>query len=382
MESTQVKKLPYFFGLRNFRILGAKAKEIETLRESAFIKFLSYQIIKAEKNQNFGVILDGKVWIYCPATELAEKLYCSERTIRSLIKKLCNKGVIIKNKLSSNPMCQTNYYTFSDGFLKALGVSPIVQNLQGEYITTYQINKSNKSIKSDYYYTNKKQQQKDGDGSQVHTQTTDNGEACTDERPTIVQDMLKIWNDTLKMNEIADKKLAANLVACYKQKFKALDTFKLFCEAISRSQYLTAPGFKLWIRWATRFDVINRIFNGEFGVDSSELKKQCIDPAEPDDIALVRALGKKMGKNFGNYTQDVSSESLKQFLNDLREIVGADVYNQTRAELQGVPFTCVNKVNEQIKPEAQKVHQNNDDVYFVNGEEFTTMLGKWLKRRK
>jgi len=60
-------------------------------------------------------MIDGKYWMYETQKEMAESIgYLSEDEIFRSLKKLCENGLLLKNKLSSNPFDRKNYYTVAD----------------------------------------------------------------------------------------------------------------------------------------------------------------------------------------------------------------------------------------------------------------------------
>ena len=82
------------------------------------------------------------------------------------------------------------------------------------------------------------------------------------------QDMVAYWNEVFSVSQSTmTKSLAPLLVSAFKTKFNSeLIKWKHYCKTIESSKFIMGEGFSLSIYWALKFDVIDRIRAGEFGV--------------------------------------------------------------------------------------------------------------------
>ena len=93
---------------------------------------------------------------------------------------------------------------------------------------------------------------------------------------------MEIWNQTVEEGRdpiLLNKKRAQYLAAAFKQKFESsLGNWKIFCEKIASSQFLMGKvkeTFRATIDWVLKFEVIQRIFEGDFGISKSYTAKAC-----------------------------------------------------------------------------------------------------------
>ena len=118
-------------------------------------------------------------------------------------------------------------------------------------------------------------------------------------QPTVVQDMIRIWNQEFPNQKIISgsteqvgvihltKQLARFLVASFKLKFEnCLEKWKQYLRLIKTSAYLMGEKFKLSVMWVIKFLTIDRIRAGELGVDESKIQ---IDQSEIEQKAITHA---------------------------------------------------------------------------------------------
>jgi chromosomal replication initiation ATPase DnaA len=93
------------------------------------------------------------------------------------------------------------------------------------------------------------------------------------QKPTIVQDMLKIWNEEFPKAKITlSKQLARFLVAVFKTKFSScLKEWKKYLKTLKTSAYIMSEKFKLSIWWVIKFVTVDRIKKGELGVNPDKI---------------------------------------------------------------------------------------------------------------
>ena len=109
-------------------------------------------------------------------------------------------------------------------------------------------------------------------------------------KSTIVQDMIKIWNQEFPNQKIISgsteqvgvihltKQLARFLVASFKLKFEnSLKKWRRYLRLIKTSAYMMGEKFKLSIQWVIKFLTIDRIRAGELGVDESKIPVDALE---------------------------------------------------------------------------------------------------------
>jgi len=102
-----------------------------------------------------------------------------------------------------------------------------------------------------------------------------------DEEEKIAEEMKKIWLN--EINDFGDARMSASLskhlVFAFKNLFnRCWETWKRYCRLISSSKFLmgetTNRTFKkIWIHWAIKPEIIQRIRAGEFGLGSRKTKE-------------------------------------------------------------------------------------------------------------
>ena len=215
------------------------------------IVILAKLFIKQIKAPKMGVkIVDGEdvqSWVFITQNELMAQLECSKRWIYTITKSLLDKGFVRRAKLSDRATNHTYYYNFSDDLY-----NEVASFSKKKHSTTISSNLKKKKNKSKEYNNPKKKKEE--------------APRCREcDRPTIVQDMLKIWNDVLGRQDRITKSLAPYMVQAFKDRFKTMSAFRSYCLRIKSSYYLNNPKFKLFIKWALKFKTIERVFKGKYG---------------------------------------------------------------------------------------------------------------------
>ena len=299
-----------------------KTKKILTEPQYRFLKQLAYWSLS---QKNYGLKIGGKTWIYNTHQQWAEQLHLSVSTVRRAIKTLDDLGFISLDFLSSNKRNRTLYYSINfdviEEFLNKKNVAPSVYfsedlNQPNEHISEHmyidnkiQDNKSNKSINPKIL--EKKIEEK--------TETVNDNP-----KSTVVQDMIKIWNQEFPNQKIISgsteqtgvihltKQLARFLVASLKLKFEnCLEKWKRYLRLIKTSTYLMGEKFKLSLQWVIKFLTIDRIRAGELGVDERKI---------PVDISEIE-LKAQQHANSVNET-----DTCKQFRHQIIKILSPAVY--------------------------------------------------------
>lgn len=256
-----------------------------------FLQQLHYWLTS---ESSIGVTYKGKRWIYNSIKDWANNIKTiSEATIKRSIAYLRNQNVIFIESLNPNKAIRTNYYTINYerlneiiGHKKKDDFFPIKnsiiekenkqKNLDEPIKMIYPLDQNDPIINKDSDNTSenltyKSDSQKINKSYQV--------QQVEKKINNISKEMIDIWIEIVEENKqtlLLNKKRAQHLVAAFKLKFDAsLDKWKNFCWKITQSKFLMGrikKTFKASLDWALKFDIIQRIFEGDFGL--AEFKEQ------------------------------------------------------------------------------------------------------------
>lgn len=287
--------------------------------------FLNRLYFWSSHRKNFGIEKDGRVWIYNTLDNWSDQIGVSKSSIRRAIKSLKEKGFVDSNYLAINRRNRTLYYSINfekiNDYLSKINVVPYIhikdlntqKNVSSEHMDEhlYIIDNSkqiiNKSYKSNKSIKNKIQKNSDqtalekslldlreskNKASSVNVSDTDikfkstiviedNDIETPPQKPTIIQDMIRIWNEEFASSTIQlTKSLARFLVAAFKTKFNScLKEWKRYLKTLKTSIYIMNEKFKLSIWWVIKFITIDRIRAGELGAKPESV----VD--DPNDLA-------------------------------------------------------------------------------------------------
>jgi len=263
-----------------------------------FLQQLHYWLTS---KKDVGRIAYNKRWVYNTSDDWAQQLYMSARQIRRIIQELKDRGIILIRKLSRKKSDRTNWYTINYESLKKLlpslswteaksqieATTPTIEETPSE-LTEGKNHQTNTEealetkmalplghnvlmyIESEITtktYPKKLDKNRVGilKNSQVPIVSLKND---------LAQKLLDIWNQKIgsKTTEAAmTKHRACYLVAAFKFKFNScLNQWKDFCQSIAASQFLTRDyhqKYTLSLEWVLKFDNLQRIKEGQFGVN-------------------------------------------------------------------------------------------------------------------
>jgi DNA-binding Lrp family transcriptional regulator len=251
------------------------------------VQFLNRLYFWSSHKKGYGIEKEGRVWIYNTLENWSAQLGVSKSSVRRAIKSLQDKGIISSDYLSTNKRNRTLYYSINcvaiSEYTSQLGVVPCVQKTGvSDYINEHMdehmiymdnskqiINKSYKSNKSE---KNKIEENNSWQQAPIRTEHSEHTET-PHQKPTIIQDMLKIWNEEFSGSKIMlTKQLARFLVAAFKTKFNScLKEWRKYLKIIKTSAYIMGDKFKLSIWWIIKFVTIDRIRGGELGVNPGKI---------------------------------------------------------------------------------------------------------------
>ncbi|MBW8308657.1 MAG: hypothetical protein K0M45_03285 [Candidatus Paracaedibacteraceae bacterium] len=299
---------------------------------AAFLSQLNYWI---QKNRS-GVFHKGKRWVFNTAEEWGNQLGVSDRQIRRIVAELKKAGIIFVEKLADYKSNRTNYYTINYERLNELleerqtdleassrsGSSGQNVLMVKTEITNKENNKSD-TLKDSYIAVSGTS---NNQTKQVKKFTQENGQNKTSEstKNTTIQEMISFWNQIFPNEKVTlNRDLAPLLLSAFKVKFKSdMFQWKHYCKTIESSQYLTGKSFKLSIYWVLKYQTIDRIRAGEFGVKNvpipgeqqmleKEFQVQIMHLSEPEKCKEVRL---KILKLYGAYVYKHWFHPLKFFI--------------------------------------------------------------------
>ena len=275
---------------------------------------------------------DGVSWVYHTYEQWSEELSISKSTVIRTVRSLEKKGIIARAYLSKNKRNRTTYYSINKEILKEYAMQKekkkaaskkphhvikkaenpahtIIPN-DNMYIYKYNIYYNNKSINhiesnninikaiipmntvpmstaqmsitpyvshaTAHKAIKSTKRPTKADKLSVTNTEAINAQSETliaKEKPTIVQDMIKIWCEEFPSIAIRlTKQLARFLVAAFKAKFgSCLKTWRRYLRLLKTSEFITKPGFRLDIWWVIKYLTIDRINDGWLGVNADKI---------------------------------------------------------------------------------------------------------------
>jgi hypothetical protein len=376
------KKNKLIIGGEKCLLLQPQIVEIVGKSEALLLQQLHYWINSS--NENIGRVVDGEKWIYNSTQQWAKDIkVISVSTIKRAISKLKILGVIRVRCINYKKSDRTNSLTIDYEKLESLITNTIEEKKlqpplkeEKDLKNTFQLVKMNQSkdqIKPMYIdtkITNKenlyKSEQRDhqnlkfsdiNTNQQVQKIFKNNNqeekqlkdlllpENQTTNTQPIALDLLKIWNEEIgaKTNQIVQitKDRARFLIAAFKLKFDlSMQNWQIFCKKIASSDFLMGKiksTFKISIDWALKFNTIQRIFEGDFGI------------------------GKYFENNFFDQNQSTTEDMLVQIEN-LDEELWAQKWRKAMLNTLGADYykswfmdAKLFKENGQITPKTQSI---------------------------
>ena len=214
----------------------------------------------ALQTPNLGKHHDGQKWVYNTYASWKESIQIySEITIRRSISKLEAMGILLSEMLSYRKSDRTKWYTLNYDLIEKIAGSPI-KNLDKplKLITSHDQN--------DQIIIEQRK----------HTKIKLINHTSSEKSECVVNNLFKVWK-TLVAKEtdiVLTKKRSQQLMAALKFKFNGcINQWKCFCETIASSDFLMGRAkstFKASLDWVLKFDIIQRILEGDFGVKKEE----------------------------------------------------------------------------------------------------------------
>ncbi len=302
--------------------------------EAIFLQQLHYWL---SSKDSLGTVYEGKQWIYNTYQDWQAQLkIVSLSTIRRVIKKLEQKGIISTSKLNRKASDQTKWYTLNyeklNQFLSTHQDEPPLfkmntPSVQNELIFNKDSKNTseNKLIPSDALL---------GPNRPVPLQqvnAVENKEQKFVKRNT-AQVLLHIWNETVEKGRegaTLTKKRSQHLVAAFKYKFAScLHQWQKFCHRVATSDFLMGKvkaTFRATLDWVLRFEVLQRIVEGQFGVQDSQNQDRKGEGSSTASIPLQQCLE--------HIEQSDELPATQQLRQKLAQCLGAEVYQHWFAKV-------------------------------------------------
>lgn len=241
-------------------------------------QFLSQLHYWQTKNQ--GITHNGLQWVYNTAEDWAEQLQVSARHLKRIIKDLHNKGIIFIEKLSTHKSNRTNYYSINYASLAKLFKENEEPDAPSNNTSIEKVHSDKRSLPL-------------GQNVPIYTKNTtkiNQNISKQIEKKSTSKVLLEKWNEIIgeemEQTLTLNKKRAQWLMAAFKHKFNSsFELWEKFCNQIKSSDFLMGrikETFKIMLEWAIRFDIIDRILEGQFGIklDKGQEVQEKIPQAE------------------------------------------------------------------------------------------------------
>ncbi len=291
-----------------------------------FLQQLHYWI---SSKKEYGKIIQGRQWIYNSAKCWSDQLCLSDRQVARIAKKLENMGLIFIEKLSSKKSDRTNWYSINYDRLNDFsemkaGGKKLNSHLKEKTSTGNHSDSDTMSLPSRHNVQMYKETETTSD---IFTKEQENLlDIKIEENISIFQSkniamcLLNIWNEEVGIKtDLATmtKKRAQYLLGAYKLKFNScLEKWRKFCKAIASSDFLINIfhlKYKLSLDWVLKFDNIQRMFEGHFGVEIKETVTS--SPHTSDNSEKAHENMKKIG-----------DPVVYSFHEKILKLLGADAY--------------------------------------------------------
>lgn len=283
-------------------ILIKNTKEWVSPNQFKFISQLAFWL-----STKSGIDVNGVHFVYNTQEEWSRQLGVNRSTIQRAIKFFKDKGIIVAERLHEH--YQTLYYTINWNCLKNFleqkkekqekERNEKIEKLVPEMLDGIENNISENISKNT------------SPNNTAEKMSENNVEK---QNPKTVQAMYSIikkeFGEYINI-PILSSKIAKFLHAAYNIKFnKNMDDWKNYLRLIKTSPYLMGSKFKLTLYWLLKFQTIDRILNGEFGVDSKKIK------LTPDEIK----------DEVYEHLKNIKNPEEKLFRTKVAQILGESIY--------------------------------------------------------
>lgn len=236
-----------------------------------------------------GVNYKEKKWVYNTIKAWAKILGYSASTIKNCIRRLKEQNIIIIEKLSLNKSNRTNFYTINYQHLNNLLNNQLILKKEKtetpdiDFLPTEETNKSiENEPKNDQSMVKNCPMviQENTNKNLIQSYKSDeSNESENSHKNNFSIEMLNIWNNTIKPDKPTqlNKKRCQFMIAALKKIFNwDIKKWQQYCQLIFSSNFLMGKikeTFQANLDWALKFENIQKIFEGQYGVKFNNLDK-------------------------------------------------------------------------------------------------------------
>lgn len=258
--------------------------------------------------EDLGRVVDGKRYIHNTLEDWVDEIKTiSLSTLKRAVAVLNDYGLISIQKFNSKWGNRTNWYTINYNKLQELIGGE--QHQLDQLSLPNQLKMSQPSAQNEPIIIETKKTNKDLLNNPSSSNDSKNLINKNSEKQPIAEKMLSIWvNETNPdVKPVLNQERARLLVAALKLKFNnSIQEWKTYCQKIASSDYLMGKiksGFKATIDWVLKFNIIQRIFENQFGVKvisnnqgqvEEDLEKTLTD-CSPQEKDFRRRIIEKLG---------------------------------------------------------------------------------------
>lgn len=232
------------------------------------------QIHYWSSTHKYGKEIKGQRWIYNSYEGWAEQISIySVSTIRRAIAKLEEEGILHASYLSEKKSDRTKWYAINYEVLQGCKKDQEESKNQAEQASKM----ITPSAQNDQIHNKDKTEITSENKQYQKIQNTSE----------IIKKLFETWNEKVGQGSAItlNAKRAQFLMAAFKTRFGGcFQRWELFCECITTSDFLMGrvkQTFKATLDWVLRFDIIDRILEGDFGIKTvpeSNLINQDLKP--------------------------------------------------------------------------------------------------------
>lgn len=267
--------------------------------------------------KKYGTTENGKRWIYNSYEEWQKQIsIISVSTIRRCFKTLEESNVILTKKFHEKKGDQTKSYTINYDFLEDI-IRKNASNM--ESCRDFKVSEMNTSTvqNEQFLYRYTETTSETNTHADDFSQNVEKKESATSgvKDQELVQKMIDVWNELVEEGrEVIQltSRRAAFLKKALSDKFhNSLDEWKSYCRSVASSSFLMGKiksTFKATLDWALKFETIQRILEGAYGVKPVEIASNqeegslIHDIQDSEEEGVVKLIRSELLDNFGAAT--------------------------------------------------------------------------------
>ena len=298
-----------------------------------FLQQLHYWLTTSD---NIGKIVDNRRWVYNSTKQWATEIkILSESTIKRALTTLKKHEIIKSANLNAKKSDKTLWYTINyeglNALLSNLQNKSQVKMTQSSPQNGQMYNKDSKNTSENKLIPSDDLPRSSRPVPPPQVNAVENKEQKFVKRNT-AQVLLHIWNETVEKGRegaTLTKKRSQHLVAAFKYKFAScLHQWQEFCHRVATSDFLMGKvkaTFRATLDWVLRFEVLQRIVEGQFGVQDSQNQDRKGEGSSTASTSLQQCL-----EHIEQSDEPPATQHLRQ---KLAQCLGAEVYQHWFAKV-------------------------------------------------